>query len=59
MFDDAIPPYQRALDESGYNYKLKYNPQPAQKRNKNRQRKVIWYNPPWNSNVKTNLGRRS
>ena len=58
VFDDASPPYQKALDESGYNYKLTYNLQPAQKRNRNRQRKVIWYNPPWNSNVKTNLGRK-
>ena len=57
VFDTAIPPYQKALDESGYSYKLTYKPQPAQKHNKNHQRRVIWYNPPWNSNVKTNLGR--
>ena len=56
VFDDAIPPYQGALDVSGYNHKLTYNPQP--KRNRNRQRKIIWYNPPWNANVKTNLGRK-
>jgi len=56
VFNDAIPPYQKALDESGYNHKLTYNPQPT--RNRNRKRKVIWYNPPWNANVKTNLGRK-
>ncbi|KAL9974417.1 hypothetical protein ACROYT_G011444 [Oculina patagonica] len=56
VFDEAIPPYQKALDESGYNHKLTYNPQP--KRNRNRQRKIVWYNPPWNANVKTNLGRK-
>ena len=56
VFDDAIPPYQKALDESGYNHKLTYKPQP--KRNRNRQRKIIWYNPPWNANIKTNLGRK-
>ena len=39
VFDDAIPPYQKALDESGYKHKLTYNP-------------------PWNGNVKTNLGRK-
>ena len=54
--DDAIPTYQKALDESGYNHKLTYNPQPT--RNRNRKRKVIWCNPPWNANVKTNLGRK-
>ena len=31
VFDAAIPPYQKALDESGYSYKLTYKPQPAQK----------------------------
>ena len=56
VFDDAIPRYQKALDESGYNHKLTYNPQPM--RNRNCKRKVIWYNPPWNANVKTNLGRK-
>ena len=56
VFDDAIPPYQKALDESGYGHKLTYNPQPKRKRN--HQRKIIWYNPPWNANVKTNLGRK-
>ena len=56
VFNDAIPPYQKALDESGYNHKHTYNPQPT--RNRNRKRKVIWYNPPWNANVKTNLGRK-
>ena len=56
VFDEAIPPYQKALDESGYKHKLTYNPQPKHKRN--RQRKIIWYNPPWNANVKTNLGRK-
>ncbi|KAL9965170.1 hypothetical protein ACROYT_G028933 [Oculina patagonica] len=56
VFDEAIPPYQKALDESGYNHKLTFNPQP--KRNRNRQRKIVWYNPPWDANVKTNLGRK-
>ena len=25
-FNEAIPAYQQALDNSGYNYRLKYNP---------------------------------
>ena len=56
VFDEAMPPYQKALDESGYKHKLMYNPQP--RRNRNRQRKIVWYNPPWNANVKTNPGRK-
>ena len=56
VFDEAIPPYQKALVESGYKHKLTYNQQPKRKRNC--QRKIIWYNPPWNANIKTNLGRK-
>ena len=36
VFNDAIPPYQKALDESGYNHKLTYNPQPTRSRNRKR-----------------------
>ena len=42
---DAIPLYQKALNESGYDYKLMYNPQ--SKWDRIHQRKTIWYNPPW------------
>ena len=56
-FDSACPPYQDALHKSGYNYKLKYNPQHA-KTKRTRNRNVIWFNPPYNSNVKTNIGHK-
>ena len=56
-FDSACPPYQYALHKSGYNYKLKYNPQHA-KTKRTRNRNVIWFNPPYNSNVKTNIGHK-
>ncbi|XP_048586236.1 uncharacterized protein LOC116612823 [Nematostella vectensis] len=50
-FDQAAPPYQKALDESGYNYTLHYEPNTTSKR-KNRQRNnIIWYNPPFSSRV--------
>ena len=57
-FDDA--PYQKALTESGYNYKLTYNPpqEQARKNKRKRTRNITWYNPPFNSNIKTNLGRK-
>ena len=60
IFDKAIPPYQKALEESGYDYKFTYNTTTKQTtRNKrNRKRNIVWYNPPWNSNVKTNLGKK-
>ena len=55
-FDQAVPPYQKALDESGYHYTLQYEP-PTTNRRKNRQRNnVIWYNPPFSKNTSTNIG---
>ena len=37
---------------------LKNIPENMPKRKRNHQRKIKWYNPPWNANVKTNLGRK-
>ena len=50
--------YQTALKNSSYNYQMKYNPS-AGKGNKKgrRRRKVIWFNPPWSSNIKTPVGK--
>ena len=56
-FDQAAPPYQKALDESKYNYTLQYEPTAPSKR-KNRQRNILWYNPPFSKNVSTNIGHR-
>ena len=58
VFDAAIAPYQKALQESGYDHKLTYHPEAQQTRKRKRKRNVTWYNPPWNSNLKTNLGRK-
>ena len=55
-FNQAVPPYQKALDESGYHYTLQYEP-PTTNRRKNRQRNnIIWYNPPFSKNTSTNIG---
>ena len=54
-FDQAAPPYQKALDESGYHYTLQYEPAKISKR-KNRQRNnILWYNPPFSKNTSTNI----
>jgi len=38
------PPYQEALSNSGYEFKLKYNPTPSSnKNNKNINRNILWY----------------
>ena len=54
-FDSSKRPYQEALKKSGYNYNLNYDPQPTQ-RTRRRTRNVTWYNPPYSSNVKTDIG---
>lgn len=61
LFDAAIPPYQDALRKSGYLHNLTYSPPvdpPTTKKKKSRSRKVTWFNPPWNSAVKTNVGKQ-
>ena len=57
-FDQAAPPYQKALHDSGYQYNLCYEPT-APARRKNRQRNdILWYNSPFSKNVSTNIGRK-
>ena len=52
--------YELIMKKCGYNDKLNFE-KPEQKnktKNKNkRKRKIIWYNPPFSSSVKTNIGR--
>ena len=59
VFNEAAPLYQEALPKSGYHYKLEFRPSPqrpsAQKCN--RHRNVIWFNPLFNRNVRTNIER--
>ena len=57
-FNEAAPLYQEALHMSGYAYNLKFNPAPQRPPNQDRrQRNIIWFNPPFNRNVLTNIGR--
>ena len=58
VFNKAIPPYQLALNNSGYNYKLNYNPPEKQNKKRRRSRQIIWYNPPFDLSVKTNVGKQ-
>ena len=49
--------YESALKDSGYQHSLKFEPQRSRKK-RNRNRKVIWFNPPFSSHVKTDIGRK-
>ena len=58
IFNDSVIPYQDALDKSGYKHKLKYKANIDTASNKKQQkRNIIWFNPPYNKNVKTNIGK--
>ena len=58
-FSDASPLYANALKESGYSEGLQYlahRKTEVKDSKRKRQRKVIWFNPPYSRNIKTNVG---
>lgn len=55
-FEKAKITYQEALKKSGYDHQLQYDetegePSPPHRTRRKRSRKIIWYNPPYSSNV--------
>ena len=67
QFRKAAPEYQKALNNSGYNHVLAYEKESdVDKENKGikrmiktmRKRKIVWFNPPFNAEVKTNVGKK-
>ena len=55
-FDKAKPAYEKALLKSGFEAKLEYH-QCYMKRRRKRSQNVIYFNPPFNINVKNNVGQ--
>ena len=56
QFDKAKGIYEKALNESDFNTELSYQNEPTKRKNRNR--KIIWFNPPYNESVKTNIGKQ-
>ena len=57
VFVQAIPPYQEALQKSGYDFKLQFAPKiPNQTKKQRRQRRITWFNPPFSQSIQTNIG---
>ena len=50
-------PYKDDLKESGFSEALNYIAPTTNKEQKNRKRKIIWFNPPFSKSVKSNIGR--
>ena len=57
VFEESVQCYQKALNDSGYTHVLKFKP-PEEKRRRQRQRKIVWYNPPYSKNMATNVGKQ-
>ena len=62
VFNNAKETYEKALESSGFTEKLTYIQPNEQNQNnretkKKRKRKIIWFNPPFSLNVKTNVGK--
>ena len=55
-FDKTKIRYETALKNSGYKTTLKFE-KTFQNTRRNRNRKVIWFNPPFSLNVKTDIGK--
>ena len=55
-FNKAKHLYEWALKNSGFNNIIKFEA-PVENTRQNRNRKVIWFNPPYSLNIKTNIGK--
>ena len=58
IFDATAPIYQAELKKNGYNHTLEFDPTATTNKRRTRTRKVIYFNPPYSINVKTNIGAK-
>ena len=58
IFQSAAPLYQAELDKNGYHHKLEFDPPVPQGKKRNRNKNVIYFNPPYSVNVKTKIGQK-
>ena len=56
IFNAAAPLYQAELDRVGYKHKLEFKPKEEKKRKRNR--KILYFNPPWSITCQTNVGKK-
>jgi len=59
IFQRAAPPYQEALKNSEYDFELAYSMKmPQANMNRQRKRKIIWFNPPYSKDVANSIGKQ-
>ena len=56
-FNKVKDVYQKALKDSGFDEEINFKA-PNQRRRHTRTRKTIWFNPPYNAAVETDIGRK-
>ena len=56
-FDKVKSVYNSALKDSGHFSSMSYNNSNTRNARRNRNRKVIWFSPPYSQNMKTNIGK--
>ena len=56
-FEKAKSTYETALRNNGYDAALQCEGNSHPRRNRNRKRKILWFNPPYNQQVQTNIGK--
>ena len=57
VFNRAAPYYNDALKSSGYSEEIKYEKKTTTSK-RSRSRNIIWFNPPFSMNVRTNVAKR-
>jgi hypothetical protein len=57
VFTETVEQYQEALNNSGYKHNLTYLEKEKSNKKRTRSRNILWYNPPYDMQVKTNIGR--
>ena len=61
IFKESTPIYKEALKKSEFHEKREYVREEVDKNGKEekkrRKRKIIWFNPPYSNNVKSNVGK--
>ena len=58
VFNAAAPFYNDILDQCEYSEKLTFEKEQYKQERRNRERNIIWYNPPFSENVKTNIAKQ-
>ena len=57
VFDQHKMPYQAALRNSGFKTSLEFTPIRTKSNKRKRKKQVFYFNPPYNSSLKTNIGK--